>query len=123
MIYPGNTILQFEDCGATVGYTDDYLYVQAFDDYGFQHELSVKKNEDSWIYHIYWHPGVRRIEKVPERAAKKFINRFVETCKQYPSSLFNERTTRNARNHGFYKLAWRLHFQVNAGKELYRLVI
>lgn len=116
----------YEFAHATVQYTENHslatgkvmprLYVQVIDAYSYQRELTVEYRHEPgdsknlyWEYHIYRHPGRRRVEKVSQKVATAFIERFLHLCEDYPVLLFNEGTIDRPRSDGFVRLAERLH--------------
>lgn len=95
-----------KDCN---GRTRTRLYIQSFDSYRRQHELTIEYRHEPgnmdnmyWELHAYRHPGVRKIHTLTEGVARRMIARIIELCENYPTLLFNEATTeRPGMNEGF----------------------
>lgn len=115
---------------AATGRVMPKLYVQAMDQYRFQREFLVEFRHEPgdsktlyWEYHIYQHPGRRHIEKTTKHRAERFINRFLELCKDHPSLLFNatgDHATDKGRprHEGFVRMAEYLHRGAELSVEL-----
>lgn len=125
--------LQFEKSHACVIFTNELsqaagcylpkLFVQAIDEYSFQREWTLQLKRDMltspaplpteyrlvWESHIYMHPERRCQVELGQARAIACIRRFLELANQYPDLLFNLRSKRQARNHGFVVFAERLH--------------
>lgn len=115
--FPGvGTVIYTCDHSSATGRPMSKLYVQVIDDYRYHRELTVEfryEPGDSknlrWEFHIYRHPGVRRIETITQGVAERFIERFLDLSANYPILLFNGRSEDRATCEGFVHLADRLH--------------
>lgn len=90
------------------------LFVQAYDQYGHQRELSVSKPENDvlWSWKIYHHPDRRGDGTVGEDLGIKFVCRFLDICHNYPGILFNkegEGIPSRPLNEGFVQMAEAMH--------------
>jgi hypothetical protein len=72
------------------------VFIQVLDQYGFQRELRIYKDNASgiegqvyWV-HAYTHPQHRRIHHVPLHVGEKFLKQLVQMLDKHPNLLFNE---------------------------------
>lgn len=118
---PHASVVYTCELSAATGRVMPRLYVQAIDQYRFQREFIVQFRHEPgdskdlyWEYHVYQHPGRRRVDKVSEYVARRFIIRFLELCRDHPALLFNNEgdhatNPHRPRHEGFVHMAEWLH--------------
>lgn len=106
---------------AAIGGNRVSLEVMVIDQYRYQREFSLRFTYEPgnsanvrWEWHIYQHPSRRNDGIVSDGIAKRFIQRFLELCRDYPALLFNESgdhatDAARPRCEGFVHLAEALH--------------
>jgi hypothetical protein len=119
--FENGCVIYTADHSQATGRVMPKLYVQSIDQYCYQREYNLGFRHEPgdskklyWESHIYQHPGRRSECKVSEEVAKRFILRFLDLCKNYPSLLFNKtgdhkENPARPRHEGFVHLAEILH--------------
>ncbi len=93
------TCVQVRDAGG--------LYVQSFDAYGFQREMTLKEaaSGTGWVLQVYQHPGRRQEISLTLAQGRKLLAAFVARAESdlYFPLLWNPEALGNPKNRGFVR--------------------
>lgn len=80
------------------------LFIQSFDAYGYQRELSLTEKDGGFELHTYQHPGRRNIWQLTRAQGRKLMALLIGRAELHPALLFNARVEDRPKNEGFVRM-------------------